>query len=256
MNERIRTLIVDDERLARRRLLRLLSQDPQIEIVGCCENAAAALDKIVAETPDLLFLDIQMPGMNGFELLSAVEKPPAAVIFVTAHDDYALKAFEVHALDYLLKPYDDDRFASAVQRAKEHLRHGEPGQLQRILSLLADMRTPTRAERILVKVQGKEILLKAEDVDWVAADGKYVRIHAGDRSYILRETLNEFEARLDETKFVRVHRSTIVNVDRIKELWPMFHGDYEIVLLNGIRLPLSRRFRPRLKALSASRSFG
>ena len=254
MNKRIRTLIVDDERLARRRLLRLLSQDPQIEVIGCCENAAAALNKISADAPDLLFLDIQMPGMNGFELLDAVETPPAAVIFVTAHDDYALQAFEVHALDYLLKPYDDERFASAVERAKKHLLLGEPGQFQRILSLLADMRTSARAERILVKVQGKEILLRAEDVDWVAADGKYVRIHSGGRSYVLRETLNEFEARLDDTKFVRVHRSTIVNIDRIKELWPMFHGDYEIVLLNGVRLPLSRRFRGRLKALSARSS--
>jgi two-component system LytT family response regulator len=246
----IRVLVVDDEPLARRRLKGLLARDGEVEVVGSCGGGAEALRLAREQTPDLIFLDVQMPRMDGFEFLRAlkVEKRPQ-IIFVTAHDHYALRAFEVYALDYLLKPFDDERFERALRRAKEHLLdQTESTPDPRIQSLLDALQAKSHSlDRVLIKTGGKAFFVKTDEIDWVEAEGKYVRLHAGQQSHLLREGIGELELQLEPKKFLRIHRSTIVNVERIKEMHPWFHGDYEVVLTDGTRLQLSRRYRSRLK---------
>jgi two-component system LytT family response regulator len=249
----IRVLVVDDEPLARRRLKGLLARDREVEVVGSCAGGAEGLRLAREESPDLIFLDVQMPRMDGFEFLRAldVEQRPQ-VIFVTAHDHYALQAFEVYALDYLLKPFDDERFERALRRAKERLLgQTESAPDPRVESLLDALRSkPDSLDRVLVKAGGKAFFVKTEEIDWVEAEGKYVRLHAGRESHLLREGIGELELQLEPRKFLRIHRSTIVNVERIKEMHPWFHGDYEVVLHDGTRLQLSRRYRSRLKEIA------
>jgi two-component system LytT family response regulator len=254
----IRTLIVDDERLARVRLERLLKADSEVVIVGSYGDASEALHAVREVKPDLIFLDVQMPGLNGFAFIASL--PPSdrpAIIFVTAYDEYALRAFEVHALDYLLKPFDDERFAKALQRAKDQLKSQRVELLDdRINSLLLALQpSPKPVERILIKSGEKEFFLKANDIDWLEAAGKYVRVHSGRAEYLLRDSLNDFESKLDAARFVRIHRATIVNIERVKEMHPMFHGDSEVILEDGTRLNFSRRYRSRLKALAETRTF-
>lgn len=251
----IRTLIVDDEPLARRRLQSLLGKDSEVLVVGSCASGLEALKLAHEQSPDLIFLDVQMPRMDGFEFLRAMklEKLPQ-VIFVTAYDAYALQAFEVSALDYLLKPFDDERFRKALLRAKERL-FDQSGidSNDRILSLLETLQPKSRSlDRVLIKMGERAFFLRTDEIDWIEAEGKYVRLHAGQRSYLLREGIGELELQLDAEKFLRIHRSTIVNIDRIKEMHPWFHGDYEIILLDGTRLSLSRRYRVRLKGLAGN----
>jgi len=245
----IRTLIVDDEPLARRRLKRLLARDLDVEVVGSCANGLEASKLTQQLAPDLIFLDVQMPGMDGFEFLRTLtmERLPQ-VIFVTAHDDYALRAFEVNALDYLLKPFDDERFERALGRAKAHLSDRDNRYSAGIHSLLETLKAKsTRVDRILIKANERAFFIKTSEIDWVEAEGKYVRIHAGSQSYLLRQGISELELRLNEDQFLRIHRSTIVNVERIKEMQPWFHGDYKVILVDGTRLRLSRRYRAKLK---------
>jgi two-component system LytT family response regulator len=236
--------------LARERLRTLLRDEPDIELIGECADGKEAVSAIQGKNPELLFLDVQMPEMDGFAVLEAVgpERVPA-VVFVTAYDRYALRAFDVHALDYLLKPFDRERFQKALERARAQV--GERGKLgDRLLALLKDIKDePKRPERFVIKSAGRVFFLRADEIDWVEAAGNYVQLHVGSATHLMRETMGGLETRLDPEKFVRIHRSAIVQVDRIKEMQPAFHGDYIVILQDGTRLNLSRSYREKLQAL-------
>jgi two-component system LytT family response regulator len=246
----IKTLVVDDEPLARERVMSLLQGESDIEVLGECRDGQEAIAAIQQLSPDLVFLDVQMPGANGFEVLSAVgaDRMPM-VIFVTAYDQHALKAFEVRALDYLLKPFDRDRFQSALQRAKASIEQQETGDLgRRLLALVKDLRPAApKTDRIVVKSAGRLFFLRADEIDWIEAAGNYARLHVGNDSHLLRETMNSLEGRLDAERFFRIHRSRIVNMERIQELQPWFNGEYVVILRNGTRLTLSRGYREKLQ---------
>jgi two-component system LytT family response regulator len=248
--KKIRTLIVDDEPLARERLAGLLANEPDVEIVAQCRDGEEAVTAIVDHEPDLVFLDVQMPQMNGFEVIEAVggDRMPL-VIFVTAYDQHALRAFQVRALDYLLKPFDRERFNDALERARRQVEREETGDLgRRLLALVKDLRRDQpRAERLVVKSGGRLFFLRADEIDWVEAAGNYVRLHVGTTSHLLRETMNAIESRLDPEKFFRIHRSRIVNMERIQELQPWLNGEYAVLLRTGTRLTLSRGYREKLQ---------
>lgn len=249
---KIRTLIVDDMLLARKRVRRYLSADPEIEFVGECADGREAIAAIKALAPDLLFLDVQMPELDGFGVLEAVGPAACpAVIFVTAYDQFALRAFDVHALDYLLKPFDRERVRKAVERARSQLRQRESGALdERLHALLKDLKTESPyLKRLAVKTTGRTIFLLAEELDWIESAGNYLKLHAGRESHLIRERMSQLEARLDPAKFVRIHRSTLVNIDRIKEMQPLFNGDQLVTLRDGKQLTMSRTYRDRLLLL-------
>jgi two-component system LytT family response regulator len=267
-NPKIRTLVVDDEPAARRGVRLLLERDPDVLVTGEAASGAEAVKKIVEEKPDLVFLDVQMPEMNGFKVLDAVGARHApAVIFVTAYDQHALQAFEVNAVDYLLKPFEDQRFWSAVNRAKAELQRRQTDALSDKLNhLLSYLHTvtplPTAAssdtpgatetvtrERILLKSGGEIYFLKADEIDWIEAEGDYMKFHAGGRAHLLRETMGRLEDKLDPKRFIRIHRSTIVNIDRVKKLSPSFAGEYAVILADGTKLRLSRGYHERLQEL-------
>jgi two-component system, LytTR family, response regulator len=258
----IRALIVDDEPAARDAIRSLLAGDPDIHIVGECADGHTALRTIANTSPDLLFLDVQMPEMDGFTMLRQLD--PArlpVVVFVTAFDQYALRAFDVHATDYLLKPFDDERFREAVSRAKQSVRAGQLGRLSEELRALLDGVSPAapapRAavpggpylKRLVIKSGGRVTLLNVRDIDWIEAEGDYVKIHVGKAWHLLRETMKRLEAQFDPARFVRIHRSTIVNVERIKELQPYFRGEYVVILQDGKSLKLSRGYKEHLESL-------
>lgn len=245
----IRVLLVDDESLAREMLREMLQDDPQVTIVGESCNGREALEAIRTHSPDLIFLDVQMPELGGFEVLEALGKEIPRVIFVTAYDQYAVRAFEVHALDYLLKPFDQERFDISWQRARAQvLRDRNGGTDQRILALLQEMKAGNKyLERLVIKAGGRIYFLETTEIDWIEAEGNYVSVHSGKKSHLLRETISSLEGQLDPKKFVRVHRSSIVRIDRIQELQPWFHGEYRIILQNGTQLTLSRNYRDKLQ---------
>ena len=247
---RIRTLVVDDEPIARERVLSLLQQEDDVEVVGECGDGAQAVAAIQHHVPDLVFLDVQMPGVDGFGVIEAIgaDKMPT-VVFVTAYDEYALRAFEVHALDYLLKPFGRDRFRETLSHARAHLERRRAGDLgRRLLALVNDIKPEApRLDRLIVKSGGRVFFLRTDDLDWIEAAGNYVRLHLGEESHLFRETMNRMEARLDPKRFVRVHRSRIVNTERIKEMQPWFNGDYIVILRDGTRLTLSRGYRDRVQ---------
>jgi two-component system, LytTR family, response regulator len=250
----IRTLIVDDERAARDGIRHLLAADPEIVVAGECSNGREAAAAIRDTAPDLVFLDVQMPELDGFGVLRevGVERAPA-VVFVTAFDQYALRAFDVHALDYLLKPFTDDRFRQSLERAKQLVRQGRLGDLSHKLAALLDHDEPAPArprylDRLVVKSGGKVTLLPVGEIEWIDAEGDYVRIHVGKTWHLLRETMKNLEDQLDGARFVRIHRSTIVNLEKVKELQPFFRGEYVVVLHNGTTLKLSRGYRDNLEA--------
>ena len=246
----VRVLCVDDHRVVLDGLALLIGSQPDIEVVGHCRDGEEAVTSIVDLSPDLVFLDVQMPQMNGFEVIEAVgnERMPL-VIFVTAYDQHALKAFQVRALDYLLKPFDRERFSEALQRARKQIEREETGDLgRRLLALVKDLRKDQpRAERLVVKSGGRLFFLRADEFDWIEAAGNYVRLHVGNTSHLLRETMNAIEARLDPEKFFRIHRSRIVNMERIQELQPWLNGEYSVLLRTGTRLTLSRGYREKLQ---------
>ena len=249
---RISALIVDDMPPARRRVKINLGADREIEVVGECADGRAAVGAIRELRPDLIFLDVQMPDMNGFEIIEEVgaELMPA-VIFVTAYDQFALRAFEVHAFDYLLKPFDRERFRKAVERAKDELRRRQPDEMcERLRALLFDLGAqPKYLKRVKVKSSGHMLILPAEEIDFIETAGNYLRLQVGKSSYLIRERLSAFEPQLDPQVFARIHRSTIVNLERIKELHPLFNGDQTIILRNGTKLTMSRSYRHRLLSL-------
>ena len=248
--KKIRTLIVDDEPLARERLTGLLSAEADIEVVGQCRDGEEAVKGIMEHSPDLVFLDVQMPAMNGFEVIEAVgsERMPL-VIFVTAYDQHALKAFQVRALDYVLKPFDRDRFQEALQRARTYIQRDETGDIgRRLLALVKDLRRDQpKTDRLVVKSGGRLFFLRTDEIDWIEAAGNYVRLHVGPVSHLLRETMNAIEGRLDPEKFFRIHRSRIVNMERIQEMQPWLNGEYAVLLRTGTRLTLSRGYREKLQ---------
>ena len=249
---KIRALIVDDEPLARERLVSLLTGESDVEVIGHCANGVEALAAIQEKTPELVFLDVQMPELDGFGVLAALEgEHRPAVIFVTAHDRFALKAFEVHAIDYLLKPFDRERFKKALDRAREQLKRKDSGEMeQKMTALLASLKTEAKQlDRIPVKSSGRVVLVKTSDIDWIEAADNYVNLHTGKEAHLHRETMTALEQKLPTSKFLRISRSVMVNVDRIKELQPMFHGDYTVILQNGTKLTASRGYRDALNQL-------
>ena len=256
MTEPMRVVVADDEPLARRRMLRLLrDHDDDVDVVAVCETGAHAVEAIRETRPDLVFLDVQMPELDGFEVLERVGGNLPAVVFVTAHDRYALRAFEVHALDYLLKPFDVERFNQALERGRSQVeRNGEgAGGLQALLEQLARERGPAQAaprrrwlDWVMVKARGRVEFVRTADIDWIEAEGNYVRLHAGKKAWLVREKIGALEERLDPDTFLRVHRSSIVQVDRLAEMHPMVAGDGILVLRDGTQVKLSRGYRRRL----------
>jgi len=242
----IRALIVDDERLARRRVREMLQSDRDIEVVGEAANGPEAVMAVRQSNPDLMFLDVQMPGMDGFEVLNALrdERLPM-IVFITAYDQYALRAFEACAVDYILKPFDRARFERALQQAKSRIRQERQIDLTRhLLMLLENLKQrPGYPERMAIKENGRIVYVKTDSIEWVEAEGNYVRIHAGKNSYLLLGAIGGLEAQLDPKKFRRIHRGTIVNIDCIRELQPWFNGCYRVILHSGVELSLSRGYK-------------
>jgi two-component system LytT family response regulator len=258
--DKIKTLIVDDEYQARKGLRALLASEPDIEVVGECGDGQQAIDEISRFAPDLVFLDVQMPDKNGFDVLAAIDPERApALVFITAYDHYALKAFEFNALDYLLKPFTDERFRQAVSRARLQCRQRQTRHLSRqLLQLLEHHRsaakhneaTPTEPlRRFFIKTGGEVHFAPVDEVDWLEADGYCTRIHTGKKAHLLRGNLGGFEARLDPKKFTRINRSAIINLNRVRSLKNWFHGECLVVLPNGVELKVSASHRRRLEHL-------
>jgi two-component system LytT family response regulator len=263
MKRLIRALIIDDEPIARQTIRLLLSEDPDIEIVGECTNGLEAVESIRTTAPDLIFLDIQMPGASGFEVLRQLDPGQVPeVVFVTAYDNFAVKAFEVHALDYLLKPFTDDRFRGALQRVKEHVRERDDREAgKRILAFLetyqGDTESPASGKkdtstgqrflsRFLVRSTGRVDVVKVDDVDWIEAEGNYVKRSGKGKPHLLREKIGEIEKQLDPNIFVRIHRSTIVRINGIRLLRPLENGEYHLIMENDVKLVVSRSYRDRV----------
>jgi two-component system LytT family response regulator len=246
-SRKIKAIVVDDEPPARRNLRALLAGIPDIELVKECGNGRDAVSSIREFQPELVFLDVQMPEMNGFEVLEQLtDQPMPVIIFVTAYDQYALKAFEVSALDYLLKPFDDARFHKALAGARRQIEQQDAGELGRkLLTLIGSRSTKPDASpqryvtRLMVKAAGRVIFIRAEEIDWIEAYDNYARLHVGAKAHLLRQTMNELEGALNPEQFARIHRSTIVNLDRVKELHPHFN-EHLVILHDGTELKLSR----------------
>lgn len=249
----IRTVLVDDEAPARSRLRHLLKDARDFVVVGEAANGRLAVEALRALQPELVFLDVQMPGLNGFQVCGeiGVDALPA-VVFVTAYDRFALQAFEVHAVDYLLKPIDHERFARTLQLLRSRLRGRAPADpaSPRLLALLSELqRGRPGVERLAIKVDGRVLFVRTAEIDWLEAEGNYVKLHLGAVSHLFRETLSALEADLPPDRFLRISRSAIVNLDAVKELQPLFYGDYAVMLRDGRQLTLSRNYRDRVERL-------
>jgi len=252
----IRTIIADDENLARKKLRVLLGSDTSVQIVAECQNGKQVIDAVLTHKPDLLLLDVQMPDSDGFEVLNHI--PPASlpiVIFTTAYDQYAIRAFEAHALDYLLKPFNQERLGRAIERVKaELLKSHEHSLRSRILDLLNTTKPDSKQlRRLVVRSAGRVVFLGLDEIDWIEAAANYVRLHSGKDSYLLREGIGHLATKLDPDRFVRIHRSSIVNVSRIRELQPCESGEYIAVLRNGKELSCSRGCRSQVLRLIEGR---
>ena len=247
---KIRTLIVDDEPLAREWVRNGLQEEPDIEIVGECGDGFEAVRAVTEIKPDLMLLDVQMPGLDGFGVLASLEAQDLpAVIFVTAFDRYALKAFEAHAVDYLMKPFSSERLHDAVGRARAQIDRSSERDLKAALhALLEDIqRERAYPEWLLIKKEDRSVFLRVADIDWIESSRNNVRLHVGKEVYVFHETTTGIESKLDPKKFFRIHRSTIVNIEKIKEMHPWFNGDYAVTLKDGTKLTLSSTYRERLK---------
>jgi two-component system, LytTR family, response regulator len=249
---RIRAVIVDDEPLARRRIRGLLAGAEDVEVAAECANGREAIQAIEETSPDLLFLDIQMPELDGFDVLQAIGVGRVPVVmFVTAYDHFALRAFEAHALDYLLKPFDDERFEAALQRARERIRQQQGSELDRRLRTLLEGVRVDRGylQRLVVPAGHSSVFVRTGEIDWIEAERNYIRLHVGRRTHLVRENLSRIESALDPASFCRIHRSTIVNIDRIQSVETLFRGEYLVVLHDGTKLSSGRSYRRNLHAL-------
>jgi two-component system LytT family response regulator len=249
---RVRTLIVDDEPIARRRLRSLLADEPDIELIGESANGSEAVRAITTDRPDLVLLDVQMPGLDGFEVLRAtagIHQP--FVVFITAHDEHAIRAFEVQAVDYLLKPVIEARFREAVSRAVARLRERPRSELARELAQLLDRVAPApqRSARIPIKRDGRVNFVRVDDVEWVEADGDFIRLHLARETHTIRETMAQIAAKLPPDRFLRIHRSLIVNAERVREVQPWFKGDYVLIMNDGTKLRSGRTYREAVQTL-------
>jgi two-component system LytT family response regulator len=261
-------IVADDEAVARRRLVRMLEESGRASVVAACAGGRDTVERVVALRPDLLFLDVQMPDLDGFQVVDAIAGQSGAsgaspaIVFVTAYDQYALRAFDVHAVDYLLKPFDAARFEDALTRAIDRATSRRPGDEARLRALLADLLSgarPAQAEyldRGAVKHDGTLRIVRTTDVDWWEADGNYVRLHTAGSSCLVRSTMASIESQLDPRLFIRVHRRFVVNVDRIVEVQPWFAGDAVAVLRNGAKVRVSRTYRERLHARLGAKTDG
>ena len=248
--ERIRVLIVDDEALARRRLRALLESEPRVEVVGEAESGTVAVRLLRELEVDLLLLDIQMPGLDGFGVVRAI--PPdemPLVMFVTAYDEYALSAFDVNAVDYVLKPVVESRFRLGLDRAIERLAQPRGDVTAAVMAALERIASPAQAKRIPIRTENGVTFLRATDLDWAEVDGSVIRLHVGRETHVIRETMGEFEQRVPATGFLRIHRSRLVNVERVREVQPWFKGDFLLILHDGTRLVSGRTYRERVKQL-------
>jgi two-component system LytT family response regulator len=259
----LRVVVADDEPIGRHRLVRLLQAEPETQVVAACADGEEAVEAIREHAPDVVLLDIQMPRLDGFEVVAALgENHPPAVIFVTAHDQYALRAFEIHAFDYLLKPVDPDRLRQAMSRAtapESPMPQSLPRAIERggsttrrILTLLEEINARERGrvrDRIVVRSPERAFFLRTEAIDWIEAAGKFVHLHVGRAVHALRESMAELEQELDPARFLRISRSVIVNVDRIQEIQPWFQGDYVLILTDGTRLTSTRGYRDNMRRL-------
>jgi two-component system LytT family response regulator len=252
----VRTVIADDERLARQKLLILLESEPQVKVVAECQDGRQTVSAIHSLRPDMLLLDIQMPDLDGFQVLSEIsEEEMPVVIFTSAYDQYAIRAFEANALDYLLKPFDQERLHHALARARSQLGKARDRVItNRILNLLSQVIsvasfTPELDRRLVIKANGRVVFLDLDSIEWVEAAANYVRLNVGKESYLFRETISRISERLDANHFVRIHRSTIVNVRKIKELIPVNSGEYVVVLKSGRELSCSRGYRAALQGI-------
>jgi two-component system LytT family response regulator len=247
--EKIRALIVDDEPLAREGIRTQLAQETDIVLIGECSNGRQAVTVIERDSPDLVFLDVQMPKLDGFGVIAAIgARRMPQVIFVTAYDEHAVRAFEVHALDYLVKPIDGARFGEALARARSRIRGHE--LQEQLHALLASIKSEKRyLARLSIKTGGRILFLSVDEIDWIEAADNYVLVHARRDSHMLHTTMNSLEDRLDPGAFLRIHRSTIVNLQQIKELHPMFHGEYRVILKDGTELASGRSYRSKLQQL-------
>ena len=243
----LRVLVVDDEPLVREGLLAFLEREAEVRVLGEARDGVEAVARIREQRPDLVLLDVQMPGMDGLAVVAALEpEERPAIVFVTAHSEYAIRAFDMHAVDYLLKPFDAERFATALRRARARV---VEGKVDRLEALLASLR-PAQAypERLLLKHEGTVVVVLADDIDWIEAADNYVKVHARPGRYMVREPLKQIEAKLDPARFARAHRSAIVNLSRVKSLDPLMAGEYIITLTTGARLTLSRGCRDDFKS--------
>jgi two-component system LytT family response regulator len=250
----LRVVIADDEPIGRQRLVRLLEAEPDTEVVAACADGEEAIESIREHAPDLVLLDIQMPRLDGFEVVAALgEAEQPAIIFVTAHDQYAIRAFEVHAFDYLLKPVDQDRLQQAIGRAissgSQFVQGNTTGRVLALLEQLNNRERSRGRDRLVVRTPERAIFLRAETIDWIEAAGKFVHLHVGRTIHALRESMAELEQELDATRFLRISRSAIVNLDRIQEVQPWFQGDYVLILTDGTRLTSTRGYRENMRRL-------
>ena len=250
----LRVVVADDEPIGRQRLVRLLQGEPDTSVLAACADGAEAVDAIREHAPDVVLLDIQMPHLDGFEVVAALGgSPQPAIIFVTAHDQYAVRAFEVHAFDYLLKPVDRDRLREAIGRATSKAEQApSAGSGGRVLALLEELSARERSrgrDRLVVRTPERAIFLRTETIDWIEAAGKFVHLHVGRVVHALRESMAELEQELDPARFLRISRSAIVNLERIQEVQPWFQGDYVLILTDGTRLTSTRGYRDNMRRL-------
>lgn len=252
--EQIRVLIVDDEPVARRGLRNHLKKAADVEVIGEAGNGRDAVETIVQTRPDLVFLDVQMPLLDGFRVIETLteEHLPPAIVFVTAFDEHAIRAFEINALDYLLKPVDPKRLQKTLQRAREQIRSTRTGERdEKLFALLRDIQSlkTEYLQRFVVKKDGRIFFLDANEIEWVSSEGNYVQLHSRGKTHLLRETMDRLECKLNPREFIRIRRSTIVRTDVIKELQPLFNGEYGLILKDGTQLQSSRRYRRNLDVL-------
>jgi two-component system LytT family response regulator len=249
--KKLQVLVVDDEAPARRKILRLLRQEPDVQVVAEADGAEAAIAAIEEHSPDLVFLDVQMPGRDGFGVVRSVapQKMPR-IVFVTAHDQYALRAFEVHAFDYLLKPFSEDRFQTVLKRAREQHARAADGFTSRLLELVRELqKEKSFTDRLMVQENGRGYFVAVRDISWVEADRNYLILHCGAKTHTLRGTLDALQDALDPKVFARINRGSLVRLDAIRELVPWFHGEYKVLLKDATELRWSRRYvnqRPEL----------